>query len=181
MIHHMSFGARDPGRVAEVLAEILGATATRAPSPPFPYGSHLVCFGDAAGTFLEVLPATTAFDPEAKLGIRQRPAPSERGTAHVLVSSPLAEVEIERIAAREGWLMQAVETGLFRIVKVWVENSFLVELFAKGEAQRYIDTFGAEGMASLPEKLRELESSMSKAFASLPPEMVAEALGEPWS
>lgn len=181
MIHHMSFGARHPGHVAEVLAELLGATAIRAPSPPFPYDSHLVCLGDSAGTFLEVLPATTAFDPQAKLGLRQRPAPNERGTAHVLVSSPLTEAEIERIAAREGWLTQGVETGLFRIVKVWVENSFLVELLARGEAQRYTDTFGAAGMATLDGKLRELEASMAKAFSSLPQEVVSEALSEPWS
>jgi hypothetical protein len=180
MIHHMSFGVRDTSRVAHVLAELLGATAVRAPTPPFPHGAWLVCAGDDHGTFLEIVPATSVFDPDAPLGIRQGPAKHELGSAHVLVSSPLSGEGIQMIASREGWRAQEVETGLFKIIKLWVEDTLLVEFLAQGEAGRYVEAFGARGMASLDGKLRELESKLAEVLsAKMPPEVLAAALGQP--
>lgn len=180
MIHHMSFGVEDTHKVAHVLAELLGATAVRAPTPPFPHGAWLVCAGDALGSFLEIVPRATVFDPDAPLGVRQRPAKAEVGSAHVLVSSPLAAEVIQAVAAREGWRAQEVETGLFKIVKLWVEDVTLVEFLAKGEANRYVEAFGTAGMASLDGKLRAMEKELSVALSKkLSPEMLAEALGTP--
>lgn len=180
MIHHMSFGVQDTHRVAHVLAELLGATAVRAPTPPFPYGAWLVCAGDAHGSFLEIVPRTTVFDPDAPLGVRQRPATAEVGSAHVLVGSHLTAEAIQAVAAREGWRAQEVETGLFKIVKLWIEDVMLVELLAKGEAGRYVDAFGTAGMAFLDGRLRALEKDLSVALSSkLSPEMLADALGTP--
>ncbi|UVK38584.1 hypothetical protein LHFGNBLO_005766 [Mesorhizobium sp. AR10] len=180
MIHHMSFGVRDPNHAAHVLAELMGATAVRAPTPPFPHGAWLVVAGDDRGSFLEILPASTVFDPDAPLGIRQRPAPHEPVTAHVLVSAAVSSDAIQAAAAREGWRTQEVETGLFRIVKLWIDDNVLVELLAKGEAGRYIEAFGAAGMPSLGGRLRDLETKLAGALAQkLPPQVLAEALGEP--
>jgi hypothetical protein len=180
MIYHMSFGVQDTHRVAHVLAELLGARAIQAPSPPFPYGSWLVCAGDTHGSFLEILPQATVFDPDAPLGIRQRPANAEVGSAHVLVGSHLSAEAIQAVAAREGWRAQEVETGLFKIVKLWVEDVILVEFLAQGDAGRYVDTFGAAGMASLDDKLRALEKELSVVLSNkLSPEMLAEAIGTP--
>jgi hypothetical protein len=179
MIHHMSFAVRDTEHVAHVLAELMGATALKAPTPPFPYRAWLVVAGDAHGTFLEIVPEGSIFDPDAPLGVWQRPAKVQPGSAHVLVSSGLAGEAIQMIASREGWRAQEVETGLFKIVKLWVEDTLLVEFLAAGEAQRYIDAFGAAGMASLNARLRELETSLGAALGSkLPPEVLAEALGQ---
>lgn len=180
MIHHMSFGVSDPKRVALVLAELTGATAMRAPTSPFPHGAWFVLAGDDRGSFLEILPATAVFDPDAPLGLKQRPASFAPGSAHVLITTVKNSAEIETIAKREGWRSQEIETGLFKIVKIWIDGTVLVELFAKGEAQRYIDTFGAQGMATLEDKLRELEVKLAGALAQkLPPQVVAEALGRP--
>ena len=180
MIHHMSFGVKDTARVARVLAELLGATAVRAPTPPFPYGAWLVCAGDAHGTFLEIVPATSVFDPDAPLGVRQRQARLEPGSAHVLVGTSLTAEAIVGIAAREGWRTQEVETGLFRIVKLWVEDVTLVEFLAAGEAPRYEEAFGTAGLPVLDRRLRELETSLGAALAAnLPPEVLVEALGRP--
>lgn len=180
MIHHMSFGVRDTRHVAHALAELLGATAIQAPTPPFPYGAWLVCTGDAQGSFLEIVPQATVFDPDAPLGVRQRPAQADVGSAHVLVSSPLSAESIHEVAARAGWRAQDVETGLFKIVKVWVEDVVLVELLAWGEAGRYIETFGPAGMASLDDKLRAVENELASVLASkLSPEMLREAIGTP--
>jgi hypothetical protein len=180
VIHHMSFGVHDTHRVAHVLAELLGATTVRAPTPPFPYGAWLVCAGDAFGTFLEIVPEATVFDPDAPLGVRQRPAKADVSSAHVLVSSPLPCEAIQTVASREGWRAQEVETGLFKIVKLWVEDRILVEFLAKGEAERYVDTFGVKGMPSLDGKLRDLEMSLAAALAAkMSPQMLADALGTP--
>ena len=108
------------------------------------------------------------------------PAQADVGSAHVLVSSPLSAEAIHEGASRAGWRAQDVETGLFKIVKVWVEDVMLVELLAQGEADRYIETFGAAGMASLDGKLRSLEKELAVVLASkLSPEMLTEAIGTP--
>jgi len=179
MIHHMSFGVRDTSRVAHVLAELIGGTAVRAPTPPFPYGAWLVCAGDAHGTFLEIVPGSSVFDPDAPLGVKQGPVRVEPSSAHVLVSSPLTGEAIQLIASREGWKAQEVETGLFKIVKLWVEDCVLVEFLANGEAGRYVEAFGVNGMASLDGKLRTLEKDLSAALSKLPPAVLAGALGTP--
>lgn len=180
MIHHVSFGVSKPGRVAQVLAELTGATAMRAPTPPFPHGAWFVLAGDDRGSFLEILPATAVFDPDAPLGLKQRPATFAPGSSHVLISTIKSNGEIEAIAKREGWRSQEVDTGLFKIVKVWIDETVLVELFAEGEAQRYIDAFGASGMATLENKLRDLETKLGSALAEkLPPQVLAKALGTP--
>lgn len=179
MIHHASFGVSDPERVAQALAELTGATAMRAPSPPFPHGAWFVLAGDDRGSLLEILPATAVFDPDAPLGLRRRPAVFEPVGTHVLVGTIRGAEEIEAIAAREGWRSQQVETGLFRIVKIWIDGTVLVELFAEGEAGRYVDTFGASGMATLQGKLRDLEAKMAAMLAAkTSPEQIREILGD---
>lgn len=178
MIHHVSFGVRDPNRAAHVLADLMGATAVRAPAPPFPHGAWLVVAGDDRGSFLEILPATSVFDPHAPLGIRQRPATFEPVTAHVLVSAAVDSEAIQAAAAREGWRTQEVETGLFKIVKLWIDGNVLVEFLAKGEAGRYVEAFGTSGMPSLDRKLRDLEAELAGVLSrQLPSEVLAEALG----
>jgi hypothetical protein len=180
MIHHMSFAVRDTSHVAHVLAELMGATAIRAPTPPFPHRAWLVCAGDAYGTFLEIVPEGSVFDPDAPLGVWQRPGKIAPGSAHVLVSSPLSGEAIQMVASREGWRAQEVETGLFKIVKLWVEDIVLIEFLAAGEVRRYTDAFGAAGMASLDKRLRELEATLATALAGkLPSEVLTEALGQP--
>ncbi len=180
MIHHMSFGVSDPERVAQVLAELTGATAMRAPSPPFPHGAWFVLAGDDCGSSLEILPATAVFDPDAPLGLKQRPASFSPASSHVLVSTVRSSDEIKAVAEREGWRWQEVETGLFRIVKVWIDSTVLIELLAEGETQRYIEVFGSEGMATLEGKLRDLETTLAGDLAQkLPPQVLAEALGGP--
>jgi len=176
----MSFGARDTTRVAKALAEMLGATAVRAPAPPFPYGAWLVCVGDEHGTFLEIVPATTLFDPKAPLGVLQGPEVHRPNSAHVLIGSPLDSASLQKRAADEGWPVQEVETGLFKIVKVWVEGHLLVEFLAEGETARYTDAFGSKGMSSLDGKLRALEQELGAVLSTkLSPQMLTEALGRP--
>ena len=178
MIFHMSFGVRDPERVARVLAPLAGAIPVRAPTPPFPKGAWFVVFGDAHGSLLELLPATWVFDPDSPLGIRRRPATSEPVSAHVLIRATVNADAIEAVAQREGWRTQQVETGLFQVFKLWIDCNVLVEFLTEAEAARYAAAFGTSGLGSLDGKLRELEAKMATALATkLPPHVLAEALG----
>jgi hypothetical protein len=178
MIFHMSFGVRDPERVARALAPLAGAIPVLAPTPPFPKGAWFLVFGDARGSLLELLPAASVFDPDAPLGIRQRPATSEPVSAHVLIRAIVSADAIEAVAQREGWRTQQVETGLFKVFKLWIDGNILIEFLTEPEAARYAAAFGARGLASLDGKLRDLEAKMATALASkLPPQVLAEALG----
>jgi hypothetical protein len=125
-----------------VLAKLTHAAAVRAPTPPFPFGAWLFVAGDTQGSLLELLPATAVFAPEAPLGIRQRPATTEPVIAHVLIGAAASAEVIRAVAAREGWRAEEVETGLFRIVTLWIDGNILVEFVAKGEADHYVEVFG---------------------------------------
>ena len=180
MIYHMSFGVREPGHVAQVLAELTGAKAVRAPSPPFPFGSWLVCSGDPSGVLLEVLPRDFVFDPNVPLGLRRTETPAGgSGGCHVLVATPHPYETVRNVAQREGWPAHTVETGLFEIVKIWIEGDFLVEFLGRDQAARYVQAFGCSGMAVLDEKLRRLEADMfEKLSGTFSADALARALGE---
>lgn len=179
MIFHLSFAVSRPAHVAAVLAELTGGSALPAPTPPFPYGSWLLCCGDDAGTMLELLPSGFVLDPNAPLGLGREPA-SQRSACHALVATPHTHETVLAIAEREGWLAQRVESGLFEIVKVWIENGFLLEFIGPEQAARYSAAFGRAGLPALGGKLRELEKALAAQLASrLSAERLAEILGKP--
>jgi hypothetical protein len=174
----MSLPLPDPASAAPKLAALTGGLALRAPSPPFPAGAWFVILGDAAGGMLELLPQHFVLDPEAPLGLGRRNDPPGRSAAHVLVTSPLPMADIVAFAEREGWVASQVESGLFEIVKVWVQNAFLVEFISQDKLGRYVDAFGPAGLADIDGKLRRLERDLSAKLAGvMPPERLAEILG----
>ncbi|MES0044479.1 hypothetical protein [Mesorhizobium sp. M0091] len=122
MLHHASFNARDQQAVASVLAEMLVATAVRAPSPPFPEGAWFVCLGDDFGSLIEILPCGTVLDQQAPLGIGFDPNMRLRSGSHVLLSTPNSTETIQGIAARMGWHSELIDARLFKVLKVWVED-----------------------------------------------------------
>jgi hypothetical protein len=173
MIHHLSFAVRRPGPVAAVLAELTGASPFLAPSPPFPRDSWLLCFGDDKGSMIELLPWGTVLDPDAPLGFRQTHASAPRTACHALIRSPHRQAEVLGIARREGWRVQTVETGLFEIVKVWIDDGFLLEFLCLDQADRYVATFRGDGLPTLNAKLRHIETAMASRLAGKPEAVAA--------
>jgi hypothetical protein len=162
MFHHFSFNAAEPGRVARVLARILGGAVLRAPAPPFPAGAWFLCSGDARGSYLEILPPGYVFDPAVK-GMRFEAAAGRASGAHVLLGSPLSAPEIEREAAAAGWRTEVADARpLFRVLKLWVENEVLIELLPPEWAADYLATFGPAGIAALDGKFRALEAEAAR-------------------
>jgi hypothetical protein len=161
MLHHVSFNVRDPGAVAPVLAELLGAAALRAPSPPFPAGAWFVCCGDECGTLIEVMPWGEVRDPGTPGGAGHDPAMRPHSGAHILAGTPHAVEAVLAVAARAGWRAELASAGLFSFVKVWVENAVLVELLTPEQAPAYREAFNARGLTTLDAKLRDLEAALA--------------------
>lgn len=178
MIHHASFGVAHPDRVAHALAILTDATAVRAPTPPFPYDTWFVVAGDDRGSLLEILPATTVLDPTAPLGVRQRTATFGPAATHVLLGAAVTAEEIHAVAAREDWPAQEAETGLFKVIKLWIDGTVLVEFLTSEEAARYTAAFGIEGLTILDKNLRQLEQDLANVLSlKMPTELLADALG----
>jgi hypothetical protein len=162
MIHHVSFNARDPERVAAAVAHLVGGTALRAPVPPFPAGSWFVCDGDDAGTMLEIFPWGAVRDPDAR-GVGSDPAMRPRTGTHLMVGTPLDADAVAALAAREGWAARPGNAGLFRFTEVWVENAFLLELMTPDQQRDYVAAFGRAGLPALDATLRRLEAELAAA------------------
>jgi hypothetical protein len=161
MLHHISFNAHDPERVASALAEMIDARVIRAPHPPFPNDAWFVCCGDEAGTLIEVMPWGDVRDPDAPHGAGHDPMMRRVSGAHVLIGTSRTRDAIFDQAQREGWRAEMADAGLFQFIKVWVENAYLVELLTPDLKPMYVASFNAEGVTTLDTKLRRLEQALA--------------------
>jgi catechol 2,3-dioxygenase-like lactoylglutathione lyase family enzyme len=129
-IHHFTVPARDPQRVATVLAELLGA---RVVPLPHPQGTLLVYAGDDDGSAIEVWPAATRGGVgDHELHLRDLPLP-EAWPHHAYVTTEAADPErILAVFAREGWRAERVHNGPphagFGLVRGWIENQVTIEI-----------------------------------------------------
>jgi hypothetical protein len=135
MIHHVSIPARDPLRVAKVLAELIGGRAFRF-SGPLP-GATMAVSGDPHGTMIEVYPDTIVMAPgegDAPVAYKTEPGDDRFAAFHILLSVPHDCAAIERIGSAAGWrtrFFSRAAPGLppvFHVVEVWVENRILLEV-----------------------------------------------------
>jgi hypothetical protein len=154
MIHHLSIAARDPKRVAEVLAEFMGGIAV-----PFPHnpGSFFALQLDAHGSGVEVYPAETELQPGGSNGARFEKKPAVGHgycPTHFALSVAAGADTVEAIAERERWQCFRCNRGPFHVIEVWLENECLVEILAPEFAREYLaatrpDNF-ATGIAAAP-------------------------------
>ena len=164
MLYHFSFPARDPQHVASVLAELLDATVVDCPSPPFPAGSKFVCCGDERGTMAEIVPAGTTYVPGPDGSIRATTGGPvlDASAVHGMLLAAVPPERIEAVAAREGWPSGVIDTGLFKVISLWVEGNQLIEFTTPELLPDYLATYGAAGLGSLDGKLRAIETELAK-------------------
>jgi len=150
-IHHVTIPARDPERVARVLAEILGA---RVIPIPHPRGTQLVYAGDPDGTAIEVWQA----DTRCRLGGHEMFASDaplrEHWPHHAYISSEIADPErVLAVFAREGWRAERIRNGGtgagFSLVRGWIENHAGIELVGPEMRAEY-ERFFAEAARPRP-------------------------------
>lgn len=138
MLHHLSIPARDPERVAHVLAELLGGDVT--PFGPLP-GSWIAWARDEAGTAIDCLPLGTELRPgegHDGAGFAASEHPSPFGATHAALSVERSEADIRAVAEREGWRAVRCDRGPFSVVEVWVENSLMLEFLTPEMAADYL-------------------------------------------
>jgi hypothetical protein len=170
MIHHVSIPARDPQRVAAVLAELMRGRA--APFGPLE-GAYMAMSGDAHGTMIEVYPERSTLDIPAnddQVVFGDNAAPPQTWPFHVLLSVPLEQDEIERIGAREGWRAKTFGRGMqgqkpfFHVVEFWVENRLMIEVASPSMAHEY-EAFLTNAQPALmadPEAVRAMRATHIK-------------------
>ena len=137
MIHHLSIAARDPQRVADALAEIMGGRSV--PFPPNP-GSFFALQLDDNGSGVEVYPAGTELHPGGVEGggFVKKPEPRGYGATHFALSVGTPADQVASIAEREGWQCVTCNRGPFHVIEVWLENETMVEVLPPEFAREYL-------------------------------------------
>lgn len=153
MINHISIGANNPEKVANVLAELWNGYAM--PFPVAPNG-WLVFADDGKGTMVEVATAKTVLIPgeglpseenfdinvpteEYEAKFVERDSAPEYVATHLNLNSHLSIEEVKAIAEREGWRCFVANRadGLFQLIEFWVENRFMFEIMTPEMTAHY--------------------------------------------
>jgi hypothetical protein len=149
MIHHISIDARDPLRVARVLAEILQGQVYKFLVP----GSYLAMPFDNCGTHFVVFKAgdvwTPGIDRESAKVIST--APTNFVSCHAAISVPTTQQQIEQIGQREGWRVLTRKQGEapFSAIEFWIENRTLLEFFTPEFVPQYLQTMQPEAIEQI--------------------------------
>lgn len=149
MIFHVSLDARDPQRVATVLAELLGGQAT--PFPPVAEGSWMAHAGDERNTLVEVYPrGTQLLEVAGDADFIGVPGESGAISSHFAMGTVLSEEEVFAIARREGWLAKyRKRAGAFGVIELWLEGERVVEVLTAGMQAEYLATMTLAGWTGM--------------------------------
>ena len=160
MINHISIAVQEPKKVADVLAEIWNGAVY--PFPPAP-GSFFVVANDGKGTAVEITPAGTVIVPGEGLPdennleaatdefegrfVKSDLVPRYVAT-HLNINTRKSIDEIRAIGKREGWRVMVANRGegLFQLIELWVENTFMLEVMTPAQTERYIEITSPEFM-----------------------------------
>lgn len=164
MIAHISVPSENPKETALFFAAVIDGLAFDFPVVP---GASIAVARDGSGTAVEVYPIGMAHhpgvgDPDST----QQPAspttmPWEDqiytaysvkapSTFHMAIETKLSESEVISRARSLGWRTLACNRGgVFGVVEVWVDNTYLVEVLVEQEATRYRSFMNVVGCASM--------------------------------
>ncbi len=138
MIHHLSVAAADPQGVGQFFADIMGGVVVDFPPNP---GSCMVFKADGRGTAIEIYPAGSVMIPNGEPGaiFLRQPEAFGRSPTHFALSIDLPQDEALARAKAKGWDAFICDRGgHFRVVEVWIENTWLVELLPPTFAAEYL-------------------------------------------
>ncbi len=150
MIHHISIDARDPFRVASVLAEIQNGKVYQFLVP----GSYLTIPFDNYGTHIVVFKQGDVWTPGTNLESAKvnQTAPPDFMSVHVAISVPKTPQQVEQIGQREGWRVLIRKQGdgnPFSAIEFWVENRILFEFFSPEFAPQYLQTMQPDAIEKI--------------------------------
>lgn len=171
MIHHVSIPAKEPRRVAEILAELMGGRCV--PFSPLE-GAFMAMSGDAHGSMIEVYPerATLEIPQDGQQVTFGEHAPPRAWPFHVLLSVPRSREEIEAIGARAGWRTKLFGRGIpgqkpfFHVIELWIENRLMIEVASPEMAEEYAACLNSPAMAQIdPAAIRQMQESYRRPAA----------------
>ncbi|HEU0100420.1 MAG TPA: hypothetical protein VFQ67_16800 [Allosphingosinicella sp.] len=145
MLFHISMAAERPEQAARLVAELWGGRAY--PFPPVAEGSWIAMAGDDRGSGVEVYPiGTELYEAPGEAGARSRPGrPSPAGPVHVAIATGLGIDSVEQIARRFGAPAKVCSRGPFRVIEVWVEGRFMIEVLTPEMQSEYLASFTFAG------------------------------------
>lgn len=151
MLFHASFPSHDPKRAAEAVARLWGG---RAFAFPVFEGSHIAIEGDKFGTAIEFLPAGTVMVPGKEEAECERTRRSGTET-HLAISTKLTEKQVHALAGDYGWKVRTCWRGedLFRVIEVWIDNTYLVEVLTPEMQKEYLAFMTPEKYARFLESM----------------------------
>ena len=129
MIFHASLPARDPERVARVLAELMEGRY----QPFYRPNSFMAFSKKPEEMMIEVMPvAEGAFDKRD--GAREL-----YDTMHLAVGVDLTPEQVTAIGEREGWRTRRITRGgSFDVIELWIEDHFLIEVLTPEMQADYV-------------------------------------------
>jgi hypothetical protein len=169
MLAHISFPAKNSHDTAKFFAAIIDGQAF---DFPVVEGAAIAVAKDGSGTAIEVYPQPMMHHPgEGKVDpnyIANSPqtmpwetqiyAEANYGgpsTFHLALTTQLNESEVIALAEAHGWRYLACErAGVFGVIEVWVDNTYLVEVLTTEQAARYKAFMTVEGCAAMFGKTR---------------------------
>ena len=145
MLFHISMAAERPKQAARLIAELWGGRAY--PFPPVAEGSWIAMAGDERGSAIEVYPLGTELHlGEGESAVRPVAGRAPRnGPVHVAIATELAMGDVKGIARRFGAPAKVCSRGPFRVIEVWVEGGFMIEVLTPEMQAEYQACFTFEG------------------------------------
>lgn len=134
---HASIPSDDPNNAAQVLAEIMDGEAL--PFPPAGPNGRMAWSGDG-NVALEIVPRGHLIHPGPEEGEWRGVADPQRlSEVHLAIAVDRPASEIIAIAKTAGWPARICSRGegYFELVEVWVEGSFMLEMFDPEQAAHY--------------------------------------------
>ena len=143
---HASIPADDPGKVAEVLADMMDGEAL--PFPPGGPKARMAWSADGEVS-LEIVPRGHLIHHGAEEGEWRAVDRSQRlSEVHLAIAVNRPAADIVAIADRAGWPARICSRGegFFELVEVWVEGAFMLEMFDPEQAHHYGRTVTVENL-----------------------------------
>jgi hypothetical protein len=145
MLFHISMAAERPEQAARLVAELWRGRAY--PFPPVAEGSWIAMAGDERGSAIEVYPiGTELHEGEGETGARSAAGrPMRHGPVHIAIATELGVDEVKAIAARYGAPAKVCSRGPFRVIELWVEGAFMIEVLTPEMQAEYLGAFHFAG------------------------------------
>ncbi|ATB42946.1 hypothetical protein CYFUS_008425 [Cystobacter fuscus] len=141
MIFHISIAAKDPKRVASVIAELWRGESIE--FLPAGNGSWIALAPDERNTAIEVYPLGNLLSFKTPSSVTADPNSAGAGLSatHVALATHMSSDEVFAIGAREGWFTRPMYRKMgFRVIELWVEDRVVLEVLPPDMQAEYLET-----------------------------------------